>query len=360
MNTNTWSAPLTRKALSLAGVLLTNAALHVSMFVLLGRMDLPGIAILTIALLWGIFGLYFFYASFNWLAGQYSQSWQQRLLPYVFIGPAMLLVIWLLLFPIFRTIYLSLMDAGSIRFVGLANYAAVFTERSLLLTLRNNLLWVTAGTFFSVVFGLAIAILADRSSFEKTAKAIVFMPMAISFVATGIIWKFVFFYEAGDEQIGLMNAIASLLGQEPQAWVTLLRPWNNLLLIAIMVWTQTGFAMVMFSSAIKGVPEELLEAGRIDGASETKIFFHIIIPFIQGTIWTVTTTIAVFTLKIFDIVMVMTGGQYGTEVIATQFYKQYFQFRNFGYGSALAVVLLLMIAPVIFYNLRMFRKEGQI
>ncbi|WP_245237145.1 carbohydrate ABC transporter permease [Paenibacillus ihuae] len=359
MNTITGSASQTRKAFLLAGVLLTNAALHTLMFELLGRMDLPHIATLAVALLWGSFGLYFFYASFNWLTGQYSQRCQQRWLPYVFIGPAILLMAWLLLFPIFRTVYLSFMDAGSIRFVGLANYVAVFTERSLLLTLRNNLMWVAAGTFFSVGFGLAIAILADRSSFENTAKSIIFMPMAISFVATGIIWKFVFYYESGDEQIGLLNAITTLFGQEPQAWLTLLRPWNNLLLIAIMVWTQTGFAMVMFSSAIKGVPEELLEAGRIDGANETKIFFHIIIPFIQSTIWTVATTTVVFTLKIFDIVMVMTGGQYETEVIATQFYKQYFQFRNFGYGSALAIVLLLMITPIIYYNLRMFRKEGR-
>jgi len=283
-----------------------------------------------------------------------------KFLPVVFIGPAVLLLAWLLLLPAVRTLLLSFYNADSSAFVGLGNYAAVFTERTLQMAFRNNLLWVLIGTSLSVSLGLVLAVLADRSSFEKTVKSILFMPMAISFIAIGIIWKFVYHYKTGDEQIGLLNALVSAFGGEPQAWVSLLQPWNNLFLIAIMVWTQTGFAMVMLSAAIKGIPEEILEAARVDGANESKIFFQIIIPYIHSTIWTVSTTIVVFSLKIFDIVMVMTGGQYGTEVIATQYYKQFFSFRNFGYGSALAVVLMLALIPVIIYNLRMFKKEGRL
>ncbi|KAF9117645.1 hypothetical protein BGX30_005277, partial [Mortierella sp. GBA39] len=218
-------------------------------------------------------------------------------------------------------------------------------DRLLATALRNNLLWVFVGTLACVAFGLLIAILADRSSYERIAKSIIFMPMAISFVAAGVIWKFVYYYQPGDEQIGLLNAIVMALGGEPQAWVSMLQPWNNFFLIIILIWMQTGFAMVIFSAAIKGVPDDILEASRVDGAGEIRIFFRIIIPFISTTILTVTTTIIVFTLKIFDVVMVMTGGQYGTEVVATQFYRQFFMYRNFGYGSTLAIVLLIAVLP---------------
>jgi alpha-glucoside transport system permease protein len=153
-----------------------------------------------------------------------------------------------------------------------------------------------------------------------------------------------------------LNAILVGLGGEPQAWLTL-RPWNNLFLIVIMIWLQTGYAMVLLSAALKGVPEELLEAGRIDGASEIQIFFRIMIPYIQGTIVTVSTTIIIFTLKIFDIVFVMTNGNYGTEVIASQQYKQMFKFQHFGRGSAIAMVLLIAVIPVMWYNLRQFGQQ---
>jgi alpha-glucoside transport system permease protein len=162
---------------------------------------------------------------------------------------------------------------------------------------------------------------------------------------------------ADQQQIGLLNAILVALGGQPQAWLAVAEPWNTLFLILVLVWMQTGFAMVLFSAAIKGVPEDLLEAGRIDGATEVQAFFRIIIPYIQGTIITVTTTIAIFTLKIFDVVIVMTGGQFGTEVVATQFYRQFFTNRNFGYGSAIAIVLFIAVLPVMIYNLRQLRKQ---
>jgi alpha-glucoside transport system permease protein len=215
---------------------------------------------------------------------------------------------------------------------------------------RNNVLWIIFGTAFSVIFGLVIAVLSDRSKYERTAKSLIFMPMAISFVGAGVIWDFVYAYRPPvDPQIGLLNAMMVGLGRAPQTWYvdTSIIPWNNLFLIVIMVWLQTGFAMVIFSSAIKGISSEILEAGRVDGANEFTIFFKIIIPSIRGTIIAVTTTIVIFALKIFDIAWVMTGGQFGTEVIATNFYRQSFVARNSGYGSAIAIVLLICVIPVM-------------
>jgi alpha-glucoside transport system permease protein len=343
-----------------AAVPAINFLFHWQVFLFFRDTELPSIANAGLALLWGVVGVYLLYYSVNWVVEQYSDKWRDRIQPFVFIGPAIALLGWLLFIPTARTFYLSFLDADSEKFVGLSNYASVFTNRLLATALRNNLMWVVFGTLACVVFGLLIAILADRSSYEKIAKAIVFMPMAISFVAAGVIWKFIYYYQPGDEQIGLLNAIVVALGGTPQAWTSMIQPWNNLFLIVILIWMQTGFAMVIFSAAIKGIPEDLLEAARVDGANEFTIFFRIMIPYISGTILAVTTTIIVFTLKIFDVVMVMTGGQYDTEVVATQFYRQFFMYRNFGFGSTLAIVLLVAIIPVIIFNLRQFRKQGGI
>lgn len=335
-----------------------NFFIHWRIFLFFRDTELPSLITALLAVIWGVVGVYTIYLSFNWVVEQYPDRWKRRILPFVFVGPAVIILGWLLILPTIRTIILSFMDAQSVHFVGLANYGAVFTDRLLVTALRNNLMWVAFGATLSVVFGLLIAILADRSSFERVAKSIIFMPMAISLVATGVIWKFIYYYQPGDQQVGLLNAIVVALGGETQAWTSMLQPWNNLFLIVILIWMQTGFAMVIFSAAIKGVPEELLEAARVDGAGEIRIFFNIIIPYISKTILAVSTTIIVFTLKIFDVVMVMTGGQYDTEVVATQFYRQFFMYRNFGYGSTLAIVLLIAIIPVIIFNLRQFRKQG--
>lgn len=343
--------------LSLA-VLLANIAGHGLIFRFFRDSTLNPLLTAICAVLWGVVGVYLLYYSFTWAVEQYPQQVRRRVLPYIFIGPAVILLGWLLVLPAARTLYLSFFNASSEQFVGLANYAAVFTDKLMATALRNNLLWVFVGTLACVAIGLLIAILADRSSYERIAKSIIFMPMAISFVAAGVIWKFVYYYQPGDQQIGLLNAIVTAFGGEAQAWTSMLQPWNNFFLILILIWMQTGFAMVIFSAAIKGVPEDILEAARVDGAGEIRIFFRIIIPFISTTILTVTTTIIVFTLKIFDVVMVMTGGQYGTEVVATQFYRQFFMYRNFGYGSTLAIVLLIAVLPVIIINLRQFRKQG--
>ncbi|NIK80315.1 alpha-glucoside transport system permease protein [Paenibacillus castaneae] len=335
-----------------------NIAIHWSIFLFFRESSLPPIMNAVLAVVWGALGIYSIYYSFNWVVEQYPDKWKRRILPFVFVGPAVLLLGWLLVFPTLRTLYLSFFDASSVNFVGFANYVAVFTDRLLVMALRNNLLWVFFGTLACVSLGLLIAILADRSSFEKIAKGLIFMPMAISFVAAGVIWKFIYYYQPGQDQIGLLNAIVVKFGGEPQAWLSMIQPWNNLFLIVILIWMQTGFAMVIFSAAIKSIPEDMLEAARMDGAGEIRIFFKIMIPYIAGTLLSVTTTIIVFTLKIFDVVMIMTGGQYETDVVATQFYRQLFMYQNAGYGSTLAIVLLVAVTPVIIINLRQFRREG--
>jgi alpha-glucoside transport system permease protein len=251
------------------------------------------------------------------------------------------------------------MDETGTRFVGLSNYVFAFTDRVMLESFRNNLQWMVFGTAFCVGMGLLIAVLADRSRYETVYKVIIFMPMAISFVGAGVIWKFMYTYKgegSGINEIGLLNAVVLALGGRSQPWL-LYPPWNNYFLIIIMVWLQTGFAMVVFSSAIKGVPGDLLEAARVDGANEVQIFFKITIPYIQGTLITVTTTIIIFSLKLFDIVRVMTGGNNGTNVIANEFYIQRFTYGHAGRASAIAILLLLAVIPVMIYNLRQFRER---
>jgi len=328
-------------------------------FFFLRDSELPKVFTTMFAIVWGVGGMTMIYVVMNWLAENLlPTNLRHRVLPYVFLLPAMLLLLWFLVIPTLRTLVMSFSNKNNTEFIGFANYIAVFTERLMLEAFRNNLLWIMIGTTACIVFGLLVAVLADRSSFENIAKAIIFMPMAISFVGAGVIWKFVFLYEpAGEVQRGLLNAIWVGLGGQPQAWLQMIQPWNNLFLIMVAVWIQTGYAMVIFSSAIKSVPEEILEAARIDGATEIQAFFRITIPVIKNTIITVTTTIVIFMLKIFDVVIIMTGGQYGTEVIATQFYRQFFTNRNQGYGAAISIVLLIAVLPVMIYNLREFGKQ---
>ena len=327
-------------------------------FIFLRDNTLPKWLNVLIAIVWGVGGAAAYFFVTNMLAEQMSDTWKQRIQPYLFIGPAMALLIWFLALPTLRTFYISLFDRSSENFVGLQNYVDVLSDRAMLVTLRNNLLWIVFGASTAVVMGLIVAVLADRSNFENVAKALIFLPMAISLVGAGVVWNFIYEVRAaGDTQIGLLNAIWTGLGFEPQAWTAFNRPWNNLFLIAIMVWLQTGFAMVLFSAAIKGIASELLEAARVDGATEWEVFFRIMLPMISGTVITVTTTIVIFTLKIFDVVIVMTGGQYDTDVIATQFYNQYFINRNFGFGSTIAIILLIAVVPVMIYNLRQFNQR---
>ena len=341
-----------RIAVAVVALVAVFAALWLG-FLFLRDPNAPQLLSAVVAILWGVGGVAALFTVSNMLVEALPLKWRDRIQPYIFVGPAMALLIWFLLVPTLRTLYQSFFQGEN--FVWLANFAKAFTERDMLQAFQNNLLWLVLGTAGCVVLGLLIAVLADRSRFENIAKALIFLPMAISFVGAGIIWKFV--YEVrpeGAEQIGLLNGIITGLGGQPQSWLQS-QPWNTLFLILVLIWMQAGFAMVIFSAALKGVPADLLEAARLDGASEVQAFFKVIIPFIQGTIITVTTTIAILTLKIFDVVIVMTGGNFNTDVVATQFYRNYF--NNPGYGSAIAIVLFIAVLPVMIYNLREFRKQ---
>jgi alpha-glucoside transport system permease protein len=329
-------------------------------FIFLRDSEAPRWVIAVVAIIWGVGGVALLYWAFNSVVERLPGEWSGRLQPFVFVGPAMAILIWYLALPVVRTFRLSLFDRDGQEFVGLANYAAVFTQDLLQVAIRNNIMWIVFGSTFSVVSGLLVAVLADRSRFERVSKTLIFLPMAISFVGASVIWNFMYEVRPVElPQIGVLNAIVVALGGNPHPWDkwVAIAPWNNLFLILIVIWLQAGFAMVLFSAALKGIPEELLEAGRIDGANEVQIFFRIMIPYIQGTIITVWTTIVIFTLKIFDVVWVMTGGQFGTHVIATQFYRQSFTARNSGVGSAIAIILLLAVIPVMIYNLRQFREQ---
>ncbi len=315
-------------------------------------------AVSLVAIIWGVGGAAILYVVSNWLVEQLNTLWVKRLQPFIFVGPAVAILVWYLALPTARSFWISLFSRDGTEFVGLANYLSVFTERTMLVAFRNNLLWIVFGATLAIVFGLLVAVLADRSKFENVAKSLIFLPMAISMVGAGVIWNFIYeVKDVADPQIGLLNAVWVALGNDPNAWTALNQPWNNIFLIIIMIWLQTGYAMVIFSAAIKGIPDELIEASRVDGANEVQIFFRIMIPYIMGTIITVSTTVIIFTLKIFDIVMVMTGGQFASHVIATQFYRQAFTNNNKGLAAAIAIVLLIAVVPVMIYNLRQFAEE---
>ncbi len=360
-------AQILRILLTIAMPILTVLGLWYGFFFLRDS-DAPQLLITVVAIIWGVGGIVLLYIQFNWLVEQLPTKARTFVQPYVFVGPAILMLGWYLAVPTIRSLWQSFFDATSSTFVGFANYIFAFTNPAMLKSFRNNIAWMVLGTGMSVVFGLLIAVLADRSRFEVVAKSLIFLPMAISFVGAGVIWNFVYFRRPPDSpQIGLLNGIVTAFGGEPVAWLTKI-PWrdlpladffsfNNFFLIIILVWLQTGFAMVLLSAALKGVPGDILEAARIDGANEFQVFFRVILPSIKGTIITVSTTILIATLKIFDIVFVMTNGNFGTEVIASQQYKQMFVFGDYGRGTAIAIILLLAVVPVMVYNLRQFRER---
>ncbi|MBI2844960.1 MAG: sugar ABC transporter permease [Chloroflexi bacterium] len=286
-----------------------------------------------------------------------------RWLPWLFIGPALFLVGGYLVYPTLNTIYLSFFEVPfgprPEVFVWLENYEYAFTNNQMLIAFRNNLLWLVLFTLLTVSLGLILAVLLDRVRYEALAKSIIFLPMAISFVGAGVIWKFVYaFRPAGQPQIGLLNALLGLSSPQfqPEAWL-IDKGTNNFALIAVGVWIWTGFCLVILSAAYKGIPRELLEAARVDGANEWQVFRKIIIPAMSSTIAVVATTMVINVLKIFDIVYVMTSGDFDTEVIANRMYKEMFLLRDFGQASAIAVILLLAIVPVMLVNIRRFQEQ---
>jgi len=276
-----------------------------------------------------------------------------------FVAPAAILLIGGLIYPAVRTTVLAFFSSTG-NFVGFDNFQWAFTQPDALRTLGNTVIWVVLVPLASTSIGLAYAVFIDKSRGEKFFKALVFMPMAISFVGAGIIWKFVYDYRSqGRDQIGLLNAIVVQFGGEPVLWLQS-APLNTFLLIIVMVWIQTGFAMVVLSAAIKGVPTEQIEAAQLDGTSGWQRFTNVIVPGIRPSLVVVVTTISIATLKVFDIVRTMTAGNFDTSVIANEMYTQAFRANEPGRGAALAVILFLLVLPIVIYNVRVLRGQKEI
>ena len=274
---------------------------------------------------------------------------------WLWIAPAVVLVLIFFIYPLISTIIFSFQNADSTQFVGLKNYQRVFTDPNMLEVLKNNLIWLVLGTVLTVGLGLIVAVLVDRVKIERAVKSALFIPMAISFVAAGVIWSFVYAYNS---QYGLLNAFVGLFNQPPQAWL-INPPGNNIALIVVYTWMWTGFCMVILSAALKGIPDDIIEAAKIDGASRWTMFWRITIPMIAPTLGVVTITMVINILKIFDVVYVMTGGNYHTDVIGQEFYNQLFTYGNYGVAGALAVILTLAILPVMYINVRRIRAQGR-
>ena len=279
----------------------------------------------------------------------------------IFILPALIVLTTFILYPVFETVRLSFYDKFGREFVGLYNYKWAIKDPEFRRGILNNFGWLLVVPTLSTFFGLVIANLADRIWWGTLAKSIIFMPMAISFVGAGVIWKFIYEYRGpGNEQIGLLNAIIVYFGFEPQAWITI-PIWNNLFLMAVMIWIQTGLAMVIFSAALRGVPKDMLEAARIDGANELKIFTSIIIPYLQQTILVIWTIITILVLKIFDIILALTNGMWQTDVLANLMYDWMFRGGgDSGRGSVFAIIIMIAVIPIMILNIYRHKEEQKI
>lgn len=329
----------------------------------------------TVIVTIGVGAMMLYYFGTNWLLetvfadrfdaeGRVTLSmtnFRARVRPWLFIFPALIFLTIYLLYPALATFYFSFFDATSENFIGLDNYEWAIGNAGFQQAVLNNVLWIVVVPFSSTAIGLLVAVLADRVRWESIAKSFIFMPMAISFVGASIIWNFVYDANAaGTNQIGILNAIITSFGADPIVWLNRI-PINNFLLMVILIWIQTGFAMVILSSALKAVPEETLEAARIDGANEIQIFFRVMIPQIATTITVVMTTILITTLKVFDIVQVMTNGQSDTEVLGNFMYR--WMFRGTGDdGKAAVIALTIMVAtiPFLIWNIRRFYRQEQL
>ncbi|MFF5229438.1 carbohydrate ABC transporter permease [Dactylosporangium sp. NPDC000521] len=286
--------------------------------------------------------------------GRRSRRWHVA----VFLGPAVLLLCLGLAFPMLRTLYLSFFDAAGRQFVALDNYVWIFTDPETLLMLRNTLLWVVCVPLASTAIGILYAVLVTDARRERIANSLIFMPMAISFVGAAIIWKFIYAYRAPeDEQIGLLNELIVRLGGEPQQFLSN-TPGNTFFMIVMLVWIQAGFAAVVISAAIKGIPADVAEAARLDGADARQMFWWVTMPTIRPTIVVVVMTITVATLKVFDIVRTSTGGQFKSSVLALEVYNQSFRADNIGRGAALAVLLFALVVPIAAFQLRRLRRNA--
>jgi len=293
---------------------------------------------------------------------------QGRTTPWLYVMPALIIMTVFIIYPMLNTIYLSFRNidntdwasaacvAGQPCWGVLENYRYALTSPIMQTAFVNNLTWIVLMVSGTVLLGLLVAVLSDRVRYEPLAKAIIFLPMAISFVGAGVIWKFMYDYGSGQVQIGFLNAVITALGGQPVSWLTTPQI-NNIALIVVGVWMWSGFCMTILSAAIKSVPAEILEAARVDGATEWAAFRKITVPVIWPTVTVVITTMVINVLKIFDIVYVMTGGNYGTEVIANRMYVEMYTSFQTGRAASIAVVLIVVIVPAMIYNIRRFREQ---
>ncbi len=296
----------------------------------------------------------------NTLAAVNNLRWQAAIRPWLFLAPAIILLTVYLIFPVFETFRLSFFDRADDKFVGLENYAWAFSNEEFRQSIFNNIMWLAVVPAACTLFGLVIAVLTDRIWWGNLAKSLIFMPLAISFVGASVIWKFVYDYRGeGQEQIGILNALVEYFGGDPQVWISL--PfWNNFFLMVILIWIQTGFATVILSAALRGIPEDTIEAATIDGASPFKIFYRIMVPQISSTILVVWTTITVLVLKVFDIVLTMTNGQWDTIVLANLMYNWMFQGGgDSGRGAAIAIIIMIAVLPIMIWNIRQANAEAR-
>jgi alpha-glucoside transport system permease protein len=343
------------------------AAIPIILFVLLwltfdflrdadaNRFALAGVAIVV-----GVGGVFLLYWAMNRLVDYLPDSIRGGVRPYVFVGPALVILAVFLVYPVINTIIISFGDRQGEGWVGLDNYEFVFTDESMLRSIRNTAGWIIIVPAVAVSVGLAFATLADRlRRGEQVAKSLIFMPMAISFVGATVTWTLIYSFrpEGFGTNIGLLNAVKDGLGLSPTAWLQV-KPWNNLLLMVIMIWMQTGFAMVVLSAAIKAIPDEIIEAARIDGASEWQVFRRIMVPTIAPTIAVVVTYMVINAMKVFDIVFVIGNAETNeTEVIAERMIDWFFISNHDGRGAAIAVVLFVAVIPVMVWNIRRFREQ---
>ncbi len=315
----------------------------------------------VLAVIGGVGGALLLYYVLNLIVERLPEKWEERIKPYVFVGPAVLAIGLFLVYPAARTAVLSFANATSTAWVGLENYTDLLGSPDFQDTLINTLLWIAIVPAVTVALGLGVAVLADRlqPTAEKLTKSLIFLPMAISGVGAATIWRFI--YETrpeGQPQVGLQNAIITALGFKPVAWLQLDQAKiNSFLLMIILIWAQVGFAMVLLSAAVKGVPDDTLEAARIDGANERQVFFRVIVPQIWATVVTVFITVTIAVMKIFDVVYVMTNGNFNTDVIAVRFFNELFRNGDNGRAAAIVVMLMIAITPIMIYQVRQFRAE---
>jgi len=295
---------------------------------------------------------------------------QKSMTPWLYLLPALIVMATFIVYPGINTFYLSIRNNDNTGWAStrcmqgqacwgiFENYRYALTSIVMQTAFLNNLKWILLMVSGTVALGLLIAVLADKVKYEAIAKSIIFLPMAISFVGAGVIWKFMYNYGSSQVQIGLLNAVITALGGQPVSWLT--EPQiNTIALIVVGVWMWTGFCMTILASALKGVSVEILEASRVDGANEWQVFWKIMVPQILPTITVVVTTMVINVLKIFDIVYVMTGGNYGTEVIANRMYTEMYKNYDPGRASAIAVILIIVIIPIMIMNIRRFQKQEE-